>query len=165
MRALMRRVPPLLTILLVAIWLTISGELTIAQIALGAVVSILLVLAIARLRPVRPRLHRLYLAVPLAVVVLGDILRSNVAVARIVLGLVHGREVHSGFIDIPLDLTDPHGLTILSVIVTATPGTSWAGMSADGRTLMLHVLDLRDENESIRFIKQRYEQPLRRIFE
>jgi multicomponent K+:H+ antiporter subunit E len=158
-------VPPLLTILLLAIWLTVSGELSVGQIAFGAVLSLLLVIGIARLRPVRPRLHRLYLALPLAATVLVDILRSNLGVARVVLGLVRGRQSRSGFLEIPLELTDPHGLAVLAMIVTSTPGTAWAGMSADGRTLTLHVLDLQDEQATIRLIKQRYEQPLRRIFE
>ena len=165
MKNLMRRVPPLLTILLLAIWLTVSGGLSVGQIAFGAVLSVALVLGIAQLRPARPRPHRLYLAIPLAATVLLDILRSNLGVARIVLGLVRNREVRSGFLDIPLELSDPHGLTILAVIVTSTPGTAWAGMSADGRTLTLHVLDLQDEQATIELIKQRYEQPLRRIFE
>ena len=165
MRNLVRRVPPLLTILLLAIWLTVSGELSVGQIALGAVLSVLLVLGIAQLRPVRPRPRRLYLAIPLAATVLVDIFRSNLGVARVVLGLVGNRQVRSGFLEIPLELTDPHGLTLLAVIVTSTPGTAWAGMSSDGRTLTLHVLDLRDEQATIRLIKQRYEQPLRRIFE
>jgi multicomponent K+:H+ antiporter subunit E len=158
-------VPPLLTILLLGIWLTASGKLSFAQIAFGAVLSVVLVLAIAQLRPVRPRLRRLYLAVPLAATVLVDIMRSNVAVAAIVLGLARGHKVHSGFLEIPLELTDPHGLMILAVIVTATPGTSWAGVSASGRTLTLHVLDLKDEKGWIRLIKQRYERPLLRIFQ
>jgi multicomponent K+:H+ antiporter subunit E len=161
-RNFVRRVPPLLTILLLAIWVSVSGELSVGQIAFGTVLSILLVLGIAQLRPVRPHPRRLYLAVPLAATVLGDILRSNLAVARIVL---RGRQVRSGFLHIPLELTDPHGLTILAVIVTSTPGTAWAGLSPDGRTLTLHVLDLQDEQATIHLIKQRYEQPLRRIFE
>jgi multicomponent K+:H+ antiporter subunit E len=165
MRNLVRRVPPLLTILLLAIWLIVSGELSVGYIAFGAVLSILLVLGIAQLRPVRPRLRRLYLAIPLAARVLVDILRSNLGVARIVLGLVRDRRVRSGFLEIPLELKDPHGLIMLAVIVTSTPGTAWAGLSADGRTLTLHVLDLQDEQATIRLIKQRYEQPLRRIFE
>jgi multicomponent K+:H+ antiporter subunit E len=165
MRNLVRRVPPLLTILLLAIWLIVSGELSVGQIAFGAVLSIVLVLGIAQLRPVRPRLRRLYLAIPLAGSVLVDILRSNLGVARIVLGLVRDRQVRSGFLEIPLELKDPHGLIMLAAIVTSTPGTAWAGMSPDGRTLTLHVLDLQDEQATIRLIKQRYEQPLRRIFE
>ena len=163
MRNLVRNVPPVLTLVLLAMWLLLMNEISVAQVAFGALLSVLLVLAIAQLRPVRPRLRRLYLAVPLAATVLVDIVRSNLGVAAIVLGLVRDRQVRSGFLEIPLQLTDPHGLAMLAVIVTATPGTTWAGISAD--TLTLHVLDLQSEEELIRLIKRRYEQPLLRMFE
>jgi multicomponent K+:H+ antiporter subunit E len=94
-----------------------------------------------------------------------DILRSNVAVARIVLGLVGRRQVRSGFVKVPLDLRDDHGLAVLACIVTSTPGTVWAGLSPDGATLTLHVLDLRDEDEWVRMIKRRYERRLMEIFQ
>jgi multicomponent K+:H+ antiporter subunit E len=38
-------------------------------------------------------------------------------------------------------------------------------LSADGGTLTVHVLDLKDEAAWIRWIKERYERPLMRIFE
>jgi multicomponent K+:H+ antiporter subunit E len=38
-------------------------------------------------------------------------------------------------------------------------------LSADGRQLTLHVLDLDDEARWIRIIKERYESRLMRIFE
>lgn len=165
MRYRMRHVPPLLTIVLVGIWLLLNGELSIAQVALGIVLAILFVLSIARLRPVRPTLRRLYLTVPLAAELLVDIVRSNLGVAKVVLGWGREREARSGFLDIPLQLTDPHALGFLAAIVTATPGTSWAGLTPDGRTLRLHVLDLRDEEQWIRSFKQRYERRLMEIFE
>jgi multicomponent K+:H+ antiporter subunit E len=165
MRNRMRVVPPLLTAVLLGVWLVLAGEISVAQLAFGVLLSVLFVLAIARLRPLRPRLRRLYLAVPLAAELLLDVARSNVGVARIVLGLVRDREVRSGFLNIPLELSDPHALSFLAVIVTATPGTSWAGVTPDGRTLRLHVLDLEDEDRWIRSFKRRYEQPLMEIFE
>ena len=97
--------------------------------------------------------------------VVRDIVASNLAVARIVLGLRRVRDIRSGFLEIPLDLRDPHGLAALAMIVTATPGTVWAGLSPDGDVLTLHVLDLRDEAALVRSIKERYERPLRKIFE
>jgi multicomponent K+:H+ antiporter subunit E len=51
------------------------------------------------------------------------------------------------------------------MIVTATPGTVWAGLSDDRSVLTLHVLDLRDPDAYRRTIKGRYETPLREIFE
>ena len=50
------------------------------------------------------------------------------------------RDIRSGFVRIPLELTDPNGLAILAMIVTFTPGTAWAQLSADKRVLLLHVL-------------------------
>ena len=60
---------------------------------------------------------------------------------------------------------DPYGLAMLACIITATPGTIWAGLSADGRYLTIHVLDLQDEETWIRTIKDRYERRLMEIFE
>jgi multicomponent K+:H+ antiporter subunit E len=94
-----------------------------------------------------------------------DILRSNVAVARIVLGLTGKRQLRSGFLEVPLAMRDPHGLAALATIVTSTPGTVWADLSPDGATLTLHVLDLRDEQAWIHTIKDRYERLLMEIFE
>lgn len=161
----MRRVPIYLTLALVGIWLLLNAELSLLSLAFAALLAVLLVLAIARLRPVRPRVRHVHVAIPLIATLLVDIVLSNLGVARVVLGLVRGREVRSGFIDIPLQLRDPHALALLAVIVTSTPGTSWAGLAPDGRVLRLHMLDIRDEDEWIRSFKQRYERRLMRIFE
>jgi multicomponent K+:H+ antiporter subunit E len=161
----MRRIPPVLTLLLVAMWALLNSSASFGNLLLGLIIAILLMLAAAQLRPVHPRLRRLWLVIPLIFMVLVDIVRSNIGVGRIILGLVRDRSVHSGFIDIPLELRDPHGLAILAAIITSTPGTAWAGVSEDGGTLTLHVLDLQDDEHWIRTIKGRYEQPLMRIFE
>jgi multicomponent K+:H+ antiporter subunit E len=161
----MKLVPPVLTLMLVALWLLLNNTLAPRHILFAVVLAIALMAAAAKFRPVQPRLRRLHLVPRFVVTVLGDIVRSNFAVARIVLGLVRDRQVRSGFLDIPLELRDPHALAILAAIVTSTPGTAWAGLSPDGATLTLHVLDLMDEEAWIHTIKDRYERPLMRIFE
>lgn len=161
----MTRVPLVLGVVLVAIWLLLNGAGRPGQWLVATILALVVLRVFANLRPLRPTLRRLHLAAPLAVHVVLDILRSNLAVARIVLGLVGRRQIRSGFLDIPLELRDPHGLSILASIITSTPGTVWAGVSLDGRTLTLHVLDLADEDEWIRLIKQRYERPLISMFE
>jgi multicomponent K+:H+ antiporter subunit E len=158
-------ISPTLVVTLAAVWLVLNQTLEPAQILLGMALGLLLAWASSRLRPVRAKLHRFDLAAALVVTVVVEIVKSNLAVGRIVLGLVRNREVHSGFLEIPLDLRDPHGLAALATIITATPGTVWAGQSEDGTRLTLHVLDLDDEQRWIAYIKQRFEAPLRRIFE
>ena len=80
------------------------------------------------------------------------------------LGAPH-RQPRIGFLDIPLDLRDPHALATLAMIVTATPGTVWAGHDQANNILTLHILDLQNESAWIHTIKERYERPLREIFE
>jgi multicomponent K+:H+ antiporter subunit E len=155
----------LLVGVLVVMWLLLSQTLALAQLLLGTLLAVALVRAGAVLRPLRPTLRRFHLGAVLAAVVLGDIVRSNVGVARIVLGLTSGRRITSGFVEIPLELRDPHALAVLAAIVTSTPGTVWVDHDTASRTLTLHVLDLKDEQEWIDWIKNRYEGPLRRIFE
>ena len=161
----MKRVSITLTLALLLVWLLLNNTLAIGHIVLGAVLAVLLAFAATALRPVQSRLRRADVALLLLVKVLIDVVQSNVGVARVVLGLVPGRTVRSGFMVVPLDLRDPHGLAALAMIVTSTPGTVWRGLSADRSELTIHVLDLVDEAYWVRKIKQRYERPLREIFE
>ena len=161
----MRRLPVILIVSLVIMWLLLNSSLSVGQIVLGAVLSLTMVLGFRAIRPIQPRVGRPQAILVLVGRVLIDILRSNLGVARVVLGLTGGRAVKSGFLKIPLALRDPHGLAVLAAIVTSTPGTVWVDLTRDGRELTLHVLDLHDEQYWIRTIKQRYEDPLREIFE
>jgi len=157
-------VSPTVVVYLTVLWLVLQQTIAPEQVVLGVVLAMLLAWASSKLRPVRAPLRRLDLATALILVVLVEIVRSNIAVARVVLNLVR-HEVRSGFVQIPLELRDPHGLAALAAIVTATPGTVWAGLSADGKILTLHILDIEDEQKWIRYIKDRFERPLLRIFE
>lgn len=165
MRRIRAAVSPVLVLGLTALWLLLNQTLAPGQIVLGAALALALAWASSTLRPLRAHLRRVDVAAVLMLVVLKEIVRSNVGVARIVLGLTRGRKVRSGYLRIPLDLRDPHGLAALATIVTSTPGTVWVGLSADGSILTLHVLDLKDEEAWIRLVKARFERPLMRIFE
>lgn len=158
-------ISPVLVLALVALWLLLNQTLAPAQVVLGAMLATALAWSASTFRPLQAHVHRVDVGALLILIVLTDIVRSNFSVALIVLGTFVGREVRSGFVDIPLDLRDPHGLAVLAVIVTSTPGTVWAGLSSSGDTLTLHVLDLQGEADWIHVIKHRYERPLMKIFE
>ncbi|MDS1141213.1 Na+/H+ antiporter subunit E [Pusillimonas sp. SM2304] len=149
---------------LLAIWLLLNDSLSPGQIALGAILAVLLSWAASALRPLRSSPKHLATALRLIVHVAIDITKSNIAVARIVW---LGRRAHAtpGFIKIPLRIRDAHGLAALACIVTYTPGTVWSDYSDDDGLLTLHVLDLKDEEAWFQTIQQRYERPLMEIFE
>lgn len=162
----MKRRPliPVLPVFLLAMWLLLNDSAAPGHIALGIVFALLITAAVAKLRPLPAWPRRLHVAVGLIARVLVDIVRSNLAVGRIILGASR-RQPTIGFVKIPLDMRDPHGLAMLAVIITGTPGTVWAGHDAESNVLTLHVLDLKDEAAWVRTVKQRYERPLMDIFE
>lgn len=160
-----RRLSPGLVAWLAFLWLLLNQTVAPGQVALALVMAVSLSWLTSALRPLAARVRNPRVIVALLVTVFADVVRSNVAVGLVVLGLVRGRVVKSGFLEIPLDLRDPHGLAGLAMIVTATPGTVWVDLARDGSRVTLHILDLEDEEYLINWIKHRYERPLMRIFE
>jgi multicomponent K+:H+ antiporter subunit E len=115
------------------------------------------------LRPERPRVRRPLLIAKLGLVVLWDIVLSNIEVARRILGPESA--IKPRFVWVPLALTDPHAILTLAGIITMTPGTLSAELSPDRRWLLIHAFNVGDEEALIAQIKSRYEAPLKEIYE
>ncbi|MDR1996348.1 Na+/H+ antiporter subunit E [Azonexus sp.] len=156
--------PPLLEILLLIMWLVVNQSLELHHWLLGLLFALPIGRLVRTLRPRTAHVRRLDLALILCWHVFCDVVRSNFAVGRIILGTVR-QQPKVGFLDIPLEIRDPHGLAALSIIITATPGTVFADHDPDSNVLTLHVLDLQDEATWLHTIKHRYERPLMEIFE
>jgi multicomponent K+:H+ antiporter subunit E len=152
---------PLLAVALLVMWLLLNQSLSSGHILLGTIVALLASGGLAALRPEPVRFVAAAPALGLAALVAADIVRSNLAVARIV--LLRKRRV-SGFVRLPLELTNVHALAALACIITATPGTLWVQFDRVSGILLVHVLDLVDEAAWIRLIKSRYEARLLKIF-
>ncbi|MBW7930852.1 MAG: Na+/H+ antiporter subunit E [Gammaproteobacteria bacterium] len=157
----------LLWLMLVAVWLLLNQSLAPADIILGGLLALLACRVHERLgKPATGRggWRRGLVVLDLLVAVVTDVIRSNIAVGAIILK-AHSRRKTQGFLDIPIDLHHPAALTILACIITATPGTAWAGYDSERGLLTLHILDLVDEEGWIGVIKGRYERRLQEIFE
>ena len=154
---------PLLSAVLATLWLVFNQSLAPGTIVLGVMLGLLLGKVFAMLRPPKARIRNYPLAARLLARVVFDIVRSNFAVARLILR--GAGQARSGFVAIPLALTDHHGLAVLACIITSTPGTIWVSYDPAGSMLLIHVLDLVNEQTWIRTIQQRYERPLLEIFE
>lgn len=160
MRALLPH--PLLSAGLFVMWLLMNQTMQPGPALVGVLVALLGGWALALLRPGRTRIRRLGVILSLAAQVSVDVIRSNIAVAQVILR--RRRDRRSGFIRIRLRLRDPQALAVLAIILTATPGTAWLEFDAEEGWLLLHVLDLIDEAHWIRIVQDHYERPLLEIF-
>jgi multicomponent K+:H+ antiporter subunit E len=152
-----------MTACLLVLWLFLNQTLSLGHVLLGSMVAFVGGWAFSLLELPQARVRRPGAVLRLLSLVLVDIVRSNIAVGRIIVGLAE-RERVSGFVNIPLDLRDPYGLAALACIITSTPGTLWVSFDHVSGILTIHVLDLVDESEWIRTIKGRYERLLLDIF-
>jgi multicomponent K+:H+ antiporter subunit E len=154
---------PVLSLVLWASWLMLNESASVGHVLLGAALAIAIPWFTERFRPDRPRLRGPGTVVRLAAVVLFDIVKSNVVVARQVLG--PESRLRPAFVWVPLDIRDPHGIVALAGIITLTPGTLSSELSDDRRHLLVHAFNVDDPEALVAEIKQRYEAPLREIFE
>ena len=152
---------PLLAVSLLAMWLLLNG-LSLGHFVLGSVIAVAASNVTAALQPDRSRIRRWHLIPKLVAIVLLDVWRSNVAVARLILFPGHHKRV-SGFVIVPLELREPAALAILACILTCTPGTAWVEYDSTANKLLIHVFDLVDETHWIDLIKNRYERLLLEI--
>lgn len=159
-----RLVPfPFLASAMLAMWLLLAQSVSPGQILLGSMAALLATHATKALRPEKATIGSPRAIARLLSAVFADIVRSNLAVALIV-ALPRQKRV-TGFVTLPLELQSRTGLAVLALIITATPGTVWVDLDRRRKELIVHVLDLVDEERWVSLIKERYEALLIEIFD
>lgn len=149
---------PILSLMLLGLWLLLVNSLSPGQILLGAVLAWLIPLYTARFWAAQVRIRRPLALLRLAGRVLVDIIVANLAVARLIVGPI--ARIQPAFIRMPLRLQGNVGVSLLANIVTLTPGTLSASLSPDRSELIVHALQGTDPEAIIEEIRERYEQPL-----
>ena len=153
---------PLLSLLLMLLWLMLNNSAAPGQLVLGAVFGILIPRFTRRFWPETLVLHRPGLMFRFAGRVLWDIVVANFAVARIVLG--PSAAIRPAFVRVPLDVQPDFAVSTLAAVISLTPGTVTADIDAERRFLLVHALNLDDPEALVDQIKTRYEVPIKEIF-
>jgi multicomponent K+:H+ antiporter subunit E len=165
---------PYLSFLLFIVWLFLNNSVSLGHIVLATLLALIIPLATSPFRAKQPLIVKPGLALRHILLVLYDIVTANVQVAILILGPT--KKLTPAFVKVPLDLTHNMPITILASIVSLTPGTvsaevyPWEESLIDDkepeeRFLLIHVLNLEDEQALINTIKTRYEAPLKEIFQ
>lgn len=155
---------PLMSAVLWLAWMMLT-RFSLGMALLGGMVALVAGWAMTRLLLPEVRVRNLRKALHLLGFVAMDVLRSNVAVVRLILAGPKTCARRASFLELQLKLRERHGLAVLAIIITSTPGTTWVEYDPDSGRLLLHVLDLADSEELRALIHNRYEVLLQEIFE
>jgi len=153
---------PFLSLVLFIVWQLLSDGISGGSIVMGLILAWMLPQVTRGFWPERPAIVKGWL-VPLYILrVLLDIVVASLSVARLVLST---RKPRPAFISYPISLEHPLAITMLASTISLTPGTVSTDVSDDQRILLIHALDVDDEQDIIDTIRRRYEKPLQEIFQ
>lgn len=145
------------------VWMLLVNEFTMGALFLAVVFCVLVPLVTSRFWPDRPRIRFGRDAAAFVMIVLFDIVVANFQIAWIILTR-RNRDLRSHWLVIPVELRSAEAITVLAGTISLTPGTVSSDVSGDGRTLLVHALDVADPVAEVARIKQRYEARLLKVF-
>ena len=154
---------PYLSVLLFLTWLLLVNSFSWGSVVFALLLSIVIPALTAPYWPDRPLMKGGAKFIVYVGLVLFDIVVANIEVTRIVL-FKPVRKLRPAWVTVPLDLTSPEAITVLSGTITLTPGTVTCDISEDGRALLVHCLHAPDPDSIVADIKSRYEARLKEIF-
>lgn len=154
---------PLSTLLLMLLWMSLLNSFTLAGWVGALFMGIVIPIYTSHFWPDRPKIRSPLKALVFVVIVMWDVLVANVYVAYLIL-FRRADRLRSRWVCVPLDLDTPEAISVLAGTITLTPGTVSSDLSADGRAILVHCLDLDDEEQLVHTIKTRYEKRLKAIF-
>ncbi len=154
-----------LVVILALIWAAVTGSFTLLNLLLGGAVSALAVMFI-RDRVDQPHfLRRMGRIISLGALFFYELALSAWRVAVLVCRPnMHG-QLRPAIFAFPLTVQSDQEITLLSNLLTLTPGTLGLDVSEDKKYLYVHALEYRDEEEMIANIRDGFEARIREVFE
>jgi multicomponent Na+:H+ antiporter subunit E len=151
------------SILLAFAWAALQGEITLLNLVVGYVLGYAVLALLGRGGVLPPTLmSRSVHALGLAGFFIRELVRANLIVAIDVLRW--RTTIQPAVVAIPLDVTSDAEILLLSMLINITPGSVTIDLSADRRTLYVHVMHMTSPEASRHEIKAGFERRVRLLF-
>lgn len=147
-------------ILLALAWAALSGDFSPVNLIAGFVAGFVALYFLREVLGLEPYIMKAPRVLGLLAFFLWEVILANINVAYHVLTPKH---LHRpGIISVPLDAETDVEITMLTSLLSLTPGSLALHVSDDKKALYVHCLDIDDPNEVRKKIKQGFE---RRVIE
>jgi multicomponent K+:H+ antiporter subunit E len=153
---------PLLSAVLALVWVLLNNSFDGLTLAGGGLLGVLIPAVTTRFWPGAPTVVRPGAWLRLLGRLLTDIVTANLSVAAIILH--PGYRPRTALVAYPLTVRGAVPVTLLSSIISLTPGTVTVDVDRGRRYLHIHCLDLDDEAALVERIRERYERLLEEVF-
>ena len=148
-------------VLLAILWAALIGPFTPTNLLAGFVVGFAVLFICGMGRQRSPYIRRALACCSLALFTLYALVDANIRVAYYTVSRL--RDLRPAVLAVPLakDITDGE-ITLLSTLITLTPGTLTIDVSDDRKSLYVHFMHVENANEAIQSVVRGFE---RRVLE
>lgn len=151
----------LLNFFIAIIWMFVNGPFSAKTFIIGYLIGLILIIIARRFFSERLYFFRLWSMIKLIFLFLKELISSNIAVLKVVLR--PKLDIQPMIFALPIDLEENWEITLLSNLITLTPGTLVMHVSDDQKTLYVHALDDDDVNHAIYSIKNTFEKAIKEV--
>jgi multicomponent Na+:H+ antiporter subunit E len=151
----------LLNFFIALVWMFMSTSFTASTFIIGFLIGLLLIIMTRRFFPDRLYIWRLWAALKLALLFFKELTLSNISVLQVVLR--PKMDIQPMIFALPTDLEHDWEITLLSSLITLTPGTIVLNVSDDQKTLYIHAIDVDDVDDAIDSIKNSFEKAIKEV--
>ena len=151
----------LLNFFIAIVWMFLSSSMTAKAFVIGYLIGLILIFIMRRFFKERLYLGRLWATIKLALLFFKELTLSNISVLRVVLR--PKMDIQPMIFALPTDLKHDWEITLLSSLITLTPGTIVVNVSDDQHTLYIHAIDVDDVEDAVASIKNSFEKAIKEV--
>ncbi|KXH78321.1 Na+/H+ antiporter subunit E [Sporosarcina sp. HYO08] len=151
----------LLNFFIALVWMFLSSSLTVTSFVVGYLIGFILLLMMRRFFTVKLYTRRLWAAIKLTLLFIKELIMSNLSVLFLVIR--PKLAIQPRIFALPTDLKHDWEITLLSSLITLTPGTVVMYVSDDQKVLYVHAIDAGDVEEAVHSIKNTFEKAIREV--
>jgi multicomponent Na+:H+ antiporter subunit E len=151
----------LLNFFIALVWMFMSTSFTASTFIIGFLIGLLLIIMTRRFFSKRLYIGWLWAVFKLVLLFFKELTLSNISVLRVVLR--PKMDIQPMIFALPTDLEHDWEITLLSSLITLTPGTIVLNVSDDQKTLYIHAIDVDDVDDAIESIKNSFEKAIKEV--
>lgn len=148
----------LLNVFLAFLWMFLSSNYSVSRFIIGYLLGLLVIIALRKFFKNRLYIDRVWATVKLTILFIKELILANVSVLKLV--IQPKLQLQPAFFKYDTVLQEEWEITLLSSLITLTPGTVVVHVSDDSKSLFIHVIDSNDIDETIDSIKNSFEKAI-----
>ncbi|WP_085991837.1 Na+/H+ antiporter subunit E [Oceanobacillus senegalensis] len=151
----------IINITIAILWMFLGESYTAPSFIIGYLLGIILLFVLRRFIPGPFYLIKVKNIIKLILIFIRELILSNITMLKYIYSPKQLAE--PGIFEIPLDVKSNWEITILTTLISLTPGTLSVAVSADNHYLYVHAMNIDDTEESINDIKNSFEKAIMEV--